>query len=154
MTPRPATRWRPATGQRLAARLVCALFAAGLLSAAPLAPVAAEPPVIRFEAGADVLTLDRSAIESAEIPDGHTAYVSGHQDLVPLLIRFTPDVSRALEEMTARHVGETVFILIDGALVSRPVVREAISSGGVIITNLDRNVAAAVISAVQAPAAQ
>ena len=148
MTPRPTTGWRRAV------RLGCALIAAGLLGAAAAGPAAAEPPEIRFEAGADVLTLDRSAIESAEIPDGHTAYVSGHQDLVPLLIRFTPDVARALEEMTARHVGETVFILIDGALVSRPVVREPISSGGVIITNLDRNVAASVISAIQAPAAQ
>ena len=109
----------------------------------------AQPPEIRIEAGADVLVLDRSAIADAEIPDGYTAYVSGAEDVVPLLIRFTPDVSAALEALTARHIGKTIFILIDGALVSQPVVREAVDTGGIIITNLDRAVAEGVLAAVR-----
>lgn len=119
-----------------------------LLSATPAWP---QSPEIRFEAGADVLTLDRRAIASAEIPQGYTAYVSGAQDVVPLLIRFTPEVSAALQELTSRHVGETIFILIDGALVSQPVVREAIDTGGIIITNLSRAVAEGVLAAVGPP---
>jgi preprotein translocase subunit SecD len=114
----------------------------------------AQPPEIRFEAGADVLTLDRRDIASAEIPAGYTAYISGAQDVVPLLIRFTPPVAAELESLTARHVGETIFILIDGALVSQPVVREAIDTGGVIITNLDRGVAEGVLASVGPPAPQ
>lgn len=124
-----------------------------LLAASLLAPGAAlgQPPEIRFEAGADLLEMDRAGIASAEIPSGYTAYVSGAQDVVPLLIRFTPEVGAQLEALTARHVGDTIFILIDGALVSQPVVREPIDTGGVIITNLDRDVAEGVLAAVRRP---
>ena len=110
-------------------------------------PLAAQSPQISIEAGADVLNLDRRAIESAEIPEGYPAVISGSQDLVPLLIRFVPNVGTALEALTARHLGETISIRIDGALVSQPVIREAVTTGGIIITNIDRRVAEAVIAA-------
>ena len=44
-------------------------------------------------------------------------------------------------------LGETISIRIDGALVSQPVIREAVTTGGIIITNIDRRVAEAVIAA-------
>ena len=119
-----------------------------LLLAALTAPVSlAQSPRISLEAGADTLNLDRSAIASAEIPEGYPAVISGNQDLVPLLIRFVPTIGSALEAMTARHLGETITIRIDGAIVSQPVIREAVTTGGIIITNIDRRIAEAVISA-------
>ena len=118
-----------------------------LLLALLVQPLAAQSPQISIEAGADVLNLDRAAIESAEIPEGYPAVISGSQDLVPLLIRFVPNVGTALEALTARHLGETISIRIDGALVSQPVIREAVTTGGIIITNIDRRVAEAVIAA-------
>ena len=125
-----------------------------LLLALLLQPANGQSPQISIEAGADVLSLDRSAIESAEIPEGYPAVISGKQDLVPLLIRFVPRVGNALEALTARHLGETISIRIDGALVSQPVIREAVTTGGIIITNIDRRVAEAVIAAARARAGQ
>ena len=119
-----------------------------LLALLFLAPATvAQSLEIRFEAGVDVLSLDRNAIQSAEIPEGYTAVISGSQDLVPLLIRFVPTVGTALEELTSRHLGEAITVRIDGALVSQPVIREPVTTGGIIITNIDRSVAEAVIAA-------
>ena len=134
--------------------LVPLLLLVLLLQALLLQPASGQSPQISIEAGADVLSLDRAAIESAEIPEGYPAVISGKQDLVPLLIRFVPRVGNALEALTARHIGETISIRIDGALVSQPVIREAVTTGGIIITNIDRRVAEAVIAAARARAGQ
>ena len=127
------------------------LLALAAIALPLMAPAKAASPEIRFEAGSDVLTLDGNDIVSAEIPEGFTFVVSGTQDVVPLLIRFTTEASASLESLTSRYVGETVSILIDGALVSQPVVREPIDTGGIIITNLGREVAEAVLAAVRPP---
>ena len=140
---------RALAGGSLAARSLRTLAVLlALLVFCSLASVArAQSPEIRFEAGADVLSLDRTAIQSAEIPEGYPAVISGNQDLVPLLIRFVPTVGNALEELTSRHLGEAITVRIDGALVSQPVIREPVTTGGIIITNIDRRVAEAVIAA-------
>ena len=130
------------------------LLLLALMLAISALPLRAQSPQISFEAGADSLNLDRTSIASAEIPEGYPAVISGSQDLVPLLIRFTPNVGTALESLTARHIGQTISIRIDGALVSQPVIREAVTTGGIIITNIDRQIAEAVIASARARTGQ
>jgi preprotein translocase subunit SecD len=70
---------------------------------------------------------DVEKVKRSKLPDG-----SPSVDLV-----FDQTASLALEDLTAKNVGRTVAILVDGKIVIAPTVKERISEGHVTLAGFD-----------------
>ena len=70
--------------------------------------------------------LDQTDITSASVREG----VAGDY-IIPIAL--TPEASKKLSEITANNIGRRVGIVVDGELLSAPVIKERISDGIVVI---------------------
>ena len=122
--------------------------------------------VIRQAATADDLPPDGdSLIALAHRTEGQTAYrlavepiITGAQvlsaeatvqfDRPALDLRFDDAGARRLADHTGTHIGEPVAVVLDGAVISAPVIRERIAGGSITISGIPSHEEASVWAAI------
>jgi SecD-like export protein len=93
--------------------------------------------------------LDATAIAKA------TAFTDPGSDRPGLLVDFTPAAARTFSDLTARIAGHKLAVLLDGSVISAPVIQGPITGGQASITfGAEQHDAAAVAQAILAEAAR
>ncbi len=94
-------------------------------------------------AGLTLLTRPAAAAEAVTLEVASASLVSDDPSGLPALrLDFNRRGRRAMAEFTARHVGQTIDVLIGGTIVTSPMIMEPIAGGSVIIRGGDLSEAA------------
>jgi len=75
---------------------------------------------------------DRAVVSGEELTDAQPAYDQNGQPAVNF--RFNPSGARKFGDYTAAHIGEPFAIILDGQVISAPVIQSHIAGGSGIIT--------------------
>ena len=75
----------------------------------------------------DTVLLDESHVKDAAVtnPGGHATVIE---------VEFTPEGARKFEEVTEANVGKMCAMIVNGRLVSAPIIRDTIRGGRAIIS--------------------
>lgn len=92
-----------------------------------------KPGALRFTLEDGTLVLDGSRVTAAE-PASRRDEMGNMETVVEL--RFDAEGSKAFQEATAAHVGESILIEYDGKVISAPTVQGEISGGAAVITGM------------------
>ncbi len=98
------------------------------------AQVAADQKVLPSlnEKGVFYTVEDRAVVSGEELTDAQPAYDQNGQPAVNF--RFNPSGARKFGDYTAAHIGEPFAIVLDGQVISAPVIQSHIAGGSGIIT--------------------
>lgn len=84
------------------------------------------------ERGVFYIVEDRAVVSGEELTDAQPAYDQNGQPAVNF--RFNPTGARKFGDYTAAHIGEPFAIILDGEVISAPVIQSHIAGGSGIIT--------------------
>ncbi|MBL9059299.1 MAG: protein translocase subunit SecD, partial [Mangrovicoccus sp.] len=84
------------------------------------------------EKGVFYIGADRAVVSGEELTDAQPAYDQNGQPAVNF--RFNPSGARKFGDYTAAHIGEPFAIVLDGQVISAPVIQSHIAGGSGIIT--------------------
>lgn len=84
--------------------------------------------------GEQLMVLDKGTVDSATLVTDCPAQPGS----ACLLVKMTPVGKTAFADLTSKNVGKSVDVIVNGEVVTRPVIREAITGGQTMLSNIPR----------------